>query len=138
MTKFRQKTALVIFAFLLITLVGFNRLDFFEPYLSPEKYTIEDGFELKMIASESFIKAPVSMDFDNKGRMWVVEMTGYMPNLEGIGEEEPTGKIKILEDQDKDGVVDHSKVFLDKLVLPRVWLMFMVVYFISMVLNSFL
>ena len=119
MTKFRQKTALVIFAFLLITLVGFNRLDFFEPYLSLEKYTIEDGFELKMIASESFIKAPVSMDFDNKGRMWVVEMTGYMPNLEGIGEEEPTGKIKILEDQDKDGVVDHSKVFLDKLVLPR-------------------
>lgn len=60
------------------------------------------------------------MDFDNKGRMWVVEMIGYMPNLGGSGEEEPNGRISILEDLDKDGVIDHSKVFLDKLVLPRV------------------
>ena len=42
-----------------------------------------------------------------------------MPNLEGIGEEEPNGRIAILEDLDKDGVVDRSKTFLDKLVLPR-------------------
>jgi hypothetical protein len=41
------------------------------------------------------------MDFDNKGRMWVVEMIGYMPNLEGIGEDEPNGRISILEDLDK-------------------------------------
>src|SRR5690606_12068057 len=37
----------------------------------------------------------------------------------GSGEEEPNGKIKILEDRDNDGVVDHVKVFLDSLVLPR-------------------
>lgn len=50
------------------------------------------------------------MDFDNKGRMWVVEMRGYMQNLEGTGEEMPNGRITILEDFDKDGVTDHAKV----------------------------
>jgi putative membrane-bound dehydrogenase-like protein len=106
--------SLIVFAFL-----GFKKIEIFEPNISLDDYIIEEGFDLKVIASENLIKAPVAMDFDNKGRMWVVEMTGYMPNLEGIGEEEPTGKIKILEDLDKDGVVDRSKVFLDKLVLPR-------------------
>ncbi|WP_394995707.1 c-type cytochrome [Emticicia sp.] len=102
-----------------IFIVGFRIVSFNEPKISLDNYKIEEGFELSIIASEPFLKAPVSIDFDNKGRMWVVEMIGYMPNLEGIGEEEPNGKISILEDLDKDGVIDHSKVFLDKLVLPR-------------------
>lgn len=102
-----------------IFILGFKKFDFQEPKFSLENYQIEDGFELSLIASEPYLKAPVSMDFDNKGRMWVVEMIGYMPNLEGIGEEEPNGRISILEDLDKDGVVDHKKVFLDQLVLPR-------------------
>jgi putative membrane-bound dehydrogenase-like protein len=59
------------------------------------------------------------MDFDNKGRMWVVEMRGYMNNLSGTKEDIPNGRISILEDSDSDGVADHSKVFLDSLVLPR-------------------
>lgn len=112
----------VVFTSLLtlsIFVAGFKFIAFEEPKISLENYKIEDGFDLKLIASESLLKAPVSIDFDNKGRIWVVEMIGYMPNLEGIGEEEPNGKIKILEDLDKDGVIDHSKVFLDKLVLPR-------------------
>ncbi len=102
-----------------ISILGFKKFDFQEPKFSLENYQIEDGFELRLIASEPYLKAPVSIEFDNKGRMWVVEMIGYMPNLEGIGEEEPNGKISILEDLDKDGVVDHKKVFLDQLVLPR-------------------
>jgi len=57
------------------------------------------------------IKAPVAMDFDNKGRMWVVEMHGYIPNLAGAGEDIPNGRIGILEDREGDGVADHSKVF---------------------------
>lgn len=59
------------------------------------------------------------MDFDNKGRMWVVEMNGYMPNLAGTGEDDPSGRITILEDRNKDGLVDHTKVFMNGLVLPR-------------------
>ena len=111
--------AFFLLSMLSILIVGFNTFNFEEPKISLENYQIEDGFELSIIASEPLLKAPVSMDFDDKGRMWVVEMIGYMPNLEGIGEEEPNGRISILEDLDKDGVVDHAKVFLDKLVLPR-------------------
>jgi len=113
------KLALTSLVVLSICLLGFRIISFDEPRISLENYTVEDGFQLSVIASESFLKAPVSMDFDDKGRIWVVEMIGYMPNLEGIGEEEPTGKISILDDLDKNGVVDHARVFLDKLVLPR-------------------
>lgn len=102
-----------------IFMVGFQHAYHAKPRFSLDDYKLEAGFKLKLIASESLLKAPVSMDFDNKGRMWVVEMIGYMPNLEGIGEDDPTGRISILEDVDKDGVADHAKVFLDKLVLPR-------------------
>ena len=102
-----------------IFIMGFKIISFEEPKFSLENYQIENGFELSLIASEPFMKAPVSIDFDNKGRIWVVEMRGYMPNLEGIGEDEPNGRITILEDFDKDGVIDHSKIFLDKLILPR-------------------
>ncbi|MCX6213984.1 c-type cytochrome [Spirosoma sp.] len=112
---------LLISSLLLLSafIVGFQKITFDEPRISLENYVVEDGFKLKLIASESLLKAPVSLDFDDKGRIWVVEMIGYMPNLEGIGEEEPTGRISILEDRDKNGVADHAKVFLDKLVLPR-------------------
>jgi mono/diheme cytochrome c family protein len=113
------KVAFFLILMLSIFIAGFRMVSFEEPKFSLENYKVEDGFDLKLIASEPFMKAPVSMDFDNKGRMWVVEMIGYMPNLEAIGEDEPNGKIAILEDLDKDGVIDHAKTFLDKLVLPR-------------------
>ena len=89
------------------------------PAISLDSYKVADGFELQLAAAEPLIEAPVAMDFDNQGRMWVVEMHGYMPNLAGTGEDAPSGRISILEDLDKDGRADHSKVFLDSLVLPR-------------------
>lgn len=42
-----------------------------------------------------------------------------MPDTIGTGEDIPNGKIVILEDSDKDGVMDRRTVFLDSLVLPR-------------------
>ncbi len=113
------RVGFITFLIFSVFIVGFKIISFEEPKISLENYKIEEGFELSVIASEPFFKAPVSMDFDNQGRMWVVEMIGYMPNLEGIGEDEANGRISILEDLDKDGVIDRSKTFLDKLVLPR-------------------
>lgn len=92
---------------------------FDEPIVSLEAYHIVEGFDLKVVASEPFLEAPVTLDFDNKGRMWVVEMKGYMQNLEGTGEDMPNGVISIMEDLDHDGITDHAKIFLDSLVLPR-------------------
>jgi glucose/arabinose dehydrogenase len=87
--------------------------------LPADKYKIADGFDVQLVAREPLLEAPVAMDFDNKGRMWVVEMRGYMNNLSGTKEDIPNSRISILEDSDSDGVADHSKVFLDSLVLPR-------------------
>lgn len=92
---------------------------FEEPVVSLDGYQIEPGFDLEVIASEPLLKAPVAMDFDSKGRMWVAEMPGYMNDMQGTDEDQPVGSIKILEDLDEDGVADHAKIFLDSLVMPR-------------------
>ena len=94
-----------------------------EPPLEPDeaikKMHVQDGFEVKLVAAEPLIAAPVTINFDDKGRMWVVEMMDYMPDTVGTGEDEPTGKVMILTDTNGDGVMDSSKIFLDSLVLPR-------------------
>jgi mono/diheme cytochrome c family protein/glucose/arabinose dehydrogenase len=80
---------------------------------------VEKGLEVQLVAAEPVVTVPVAMTFDEKGRMWVVEMTGYMPDTSGTGEDIPNGKVVIIEDTDNDGVADKRSVFLDSLVLPR-------------------
>ncbi|WP_343674808.1 c-type cytochrome [Chitinophaga sp.] len=80
---------------------------------------VEKGLEVQLVASEPLITTPVAMTFDDKGRMWVVEMMGYMPDTVGTGEDVPNGKVVILEDTTHDGVADTRKVLLDSLILPR-------------------
>src|SRR5689334_22723352 len=87
--------------------------------ISFDSIKIQDGFEMQLVAKEPLIVAPVAMDFDNQGRIWAVEMRGYMPDLGGNGEDKAVGRISILDDFDKNGVAQSSKVFLDSLVLPR-------------------
>lgn len=115
--KLRHTIFFLLTSLLIIT--GCNSVSYHEPIISLDKYQIEEGFKLEVVASEPFIEAPVVMDFDNQGRIWVVEMKGYMQNLEGTGQDMPNGTITILEDLDNDGVTDHSKVFIDSLILPR-------------------
>jgi glucose/arabinose dehydrogenase/mono/diheme cytochrome c family protein len=79
----------------------------------------DKGLEVQLVAAEPLVVAPVAMTFDERGRMWVVEMTGFMPDTAGTGEDKPDGKIVILEDTTGDGVMDKRTVFLDSLVLPR-------------------
>jgi len=90
-----------------------------ETLVSLDGYQIEDGFDLEVIAAEPLLRAPVAMDFDAAGRIWVVQMPGYMNDIRGTDEDKPTGSIKILEDLDNDGIADHAKTFLDSLVMPR-------------------
>ncbi|TDU68188.1 putative membrane-bound dehydrogenase-like protein [Prosthecobacter fusiformis] len=91
--------------------------------LSPEEamktFKIEEGFRLELVASEPMIEAPIAISFDDQGRLYVVEMRGYMRDKEGSTEDEPTGRIKLLEDTDGDGKMDKDTVFLDELVMPR-------------------
>lgn len=65
------------------------------------------------------VEDPVAISFDARGRMWVVEMRGYMHDMGGTGEDQPTGRIKILESSKGDGKYDKATIFLDGLVMPR-------------------
>ena len=93
------------------------------PPLSPEEelatMRIAPGFRLELVASEPFVVDPVAMDWDEKGRLYVVEMRGFMRDLSGGGAERPVGRVVMLEDIDGDGAMDERHVFRDGLVLPR-------------------
>lgn len=80
---------------------------------------VEEGFKVELVASEPLLNSPTTMIFDEKGRMWLTEMQSYMLDTVGTGEEEPTGKIIILDDKNKDGIYESRTVFMDGLVLPR-------------------
>lgn len=116
--KFMKDIYSILLVFALLLNMGCGT-SYEEPYIPLDSYVLEEGFSLKVVASEPHLIAPVAIDFDDKGRIWVVEMPGYMNDMRGTGETEPIGSIKILEDLDADGVIDHSKVFLDSLVMPR-------------------
>ena len=93
------------------------------PPLSPEdalrQFKLQPGFQIDLVAAEPMVDTPVVIQFDAKGRLWVVEMRGFMPNADGEGEDQPVGRVVILEDTDGDGRADERKVFLDGLVMPR-------------------
>lgn len=81
--------------------------------------TMEEGFSLELVASEPMLGDPVAIAFDGNGRIWVAEMTGYMPDIDGKLEESTYGRISVLEDTDGDGVADKHTVFLEDYLLPR-------------------
>ena len=86
---------------------------------SMKTFHMPPGYRVELVASEPMIVDPVVIDFDPDGRMWVVEMLGFMPDRSGTDSREPIGRVAVLEDQDDDGRMDRRTTFLDKLILPR-------------------
>ncbi len=82
-------------------------------------FQVEPGFKVQLVAAEPMVQEPVALSFDADGRLWVVEMRGFMPDIDGKGETLPSGRISILEDSDGDGAMDKSTLYLDSLVMPR-------------------
>lgn len=76
-------------------------------------FEVEPGFKVELLAAEPLVTSPVDMEIDEYGRLYVVEMPGYPLDKSG------TGRIKLLTDTDGDGVMDHSVIFADKLILPN-------------------
>lgn len=89
------------------------------PALSPEdaqkKFTVPDGFEMRLFASEPDVINPVAMTWDERGRLWVVELYEYP--LGAPAGTKPRDRIKILEDTDGDGKADKVTIFADGLNL---------------------
>jgi mono/diheme cytochrome c family protein/glucose/arabinose dehydrogenase len=93
------------------------------PILSPaaqrETFALEPGLVAELVAEEPLVVDPVQIVFDERGRLWVCEMRGYMRDADANGEAEPIGCVAWLEDTDGDGKMDVRHDFLTDLVLPR-------------------
>ncbi len=71
------------------------------------------------VAAEPLLDSPVAMQFDARGRIWVVELPGYMRDIDGADEEKADGKIVLLADNNKDGRMDSRRIVIDSLIAPR-------------------
>ena len=83
------------------------------------EFIIAPNHTIEIVASEPLVILPVSMIEDSYGRFWVVEMPGYMRDIDGQGEDIPDGRIVILSDENGDGKTDKRTIFLDSLENPR-------------------
>lgn len=109
----------------------------YSPDEAAARMTVADGFEVRLVASEPLVRQPVAIEFDDRGRLWVIQYLQY-PNPEGlqrvevdrysrtkydrIPEPPPHGprgadRITILEDTDGDGRMDRGRDFVDGLNL---------------------
>ena len=86
-----------------------------EPKDAVATWKVKPGFHLKLAAHEPQVRSPVAISFDERGRMFVVEMIDYSelrdvtPHL---------GRVSMLEDKDGDGYYETSTVFADNLPWP--------------------
>jgi putative membrane-bound dehydrogenase-like protein len=109
----------------------------FPPEKAVQRMKVPDGFRVKLVASEPAVRQPVTMSFDDRGRLWVIQYLQY-PNPAGlkpvkvdeylrtvydrVPEPPPKGpkgadRITILYDADKDGRYRKSKDFVTGLNL---------------------
>src|SRR5256885_14062238 len=89
------------------------------PALAPEDavkhFRVPEGFEVRLFAAEPQVVNPVAMTWDDRGRLWVVELIDYpYTTKEGA---KNLDRVKVLEDTDDDGVADKVTVFADGLNL---------------------
>jgi putative membrane-bound dehydrogenase-like protein len=73
-------------------------------------------FELTRFASDPDIFKPISFNFDERGRMWVIETKDY-PNVM-LGGAPGSDRIRIIEDTNNDGKADKFTLFADGLNVP--------------------
>src|SRR5947209_13062990 len=70
--------------------------------LSPQealkKITVPEGFEVTLFAGEPDVMQPVAFDFDDRGRLWVIECFSY-PDFKS----QDSDRIVIYTDKDGDG-----------------------------------
>ncbi|MCB1233986.1 MAG: hypothetical protein KDM91_02835 [Verrucomicrobiae bacterium] len=89
--------------------------------LSPEealkKFTMADGFEISLWASEADmpLQSPCAMTFDSEGRLWVTNIPSQPHAKPDV---KPDDSIVVLRDTDRDGRADASTVFATGLYLP--------------------
>jgi putative membrane-bound dehydrogenase-like protein len=84
------------------------------PFTTPEQalaaLKLPEGFKATLFAAEPLITQPISMAFDERGRMWVAECHSYSDVNENFSDE-AKDKIVVFTDSDNDGQADERKIF---------------------------
>jgi len=86
------------------------------PSDSLKMFELEHGLRIELAACEPQIVDPVSLRFCGQGKMWVVEMGDYPTPPQG--DAAPRGRIRVLEDQDRDGFFETATTFAEGLDFP--------------------
>ena len=84
-----------------------------DPELEKASFKVAEGFEVNLWAADPLLAKPAQIAFDRKGRLWVASSETY-PQLNV--NQDPSDRILILEDSDKDGRADKSSVYYDCLL----------------------
>ena len=90
-----------------------------------QSFKLQHGFSLELVAAEPDVVDPIDAAFDERGRMYVVEMNDYPFLPEQRAQKyrdqrnETWGRIRLLTDTDGDGRMDKSVVFADTLRWPQ-------------------
>ena len=84
-----------------------------EPSEAIGTFEIKKGFRLELAACEPQVTSPVAIAFDERGRLFVVEMRDYPDRRE-----DRMGRVRMLEDVDGDGVYEKATVYADGLSWP--------------------
>lgn len=88
--------------------------------LSPEeslkRIHVPQGFSVELVAAEPLVLDPVAFDWDDRGRLWVVEMADYPLGMDGQGK--AGGRVRILEDSNGDGSYDKATIYAEGLNFP--------------------
>ena len=84
-----------------------------EPNASLAKFKISEGFRMELAAHEPVVTDPISMAFDERGRLYVVCMNGYSEDAD-----DNLGVIRLLEDKDNDGKFESGSDFVTGLSWP--------------------
>jgi putative membrane-bound dehydrogenase-like protein len=86
------------------------------PAESARAFRTKPGLDIEVVAAEPLVESPVAVDFGDDGRLWVCEMRDYPMGLDN--QWKPGGRIKVLEDRDRDGAYETATTFLDGLPFP--------------------
>jgi putative membrane-bound dehydrogenase-like protein len=87
-----------------------------DPEQARKSIHVPAGFRVELVAAEPTVLDPVAFDWDLQGKLWVVEMADYPLGMDGQGH--PGGRVRVLEDLDRDGRFEKSTLFAEGLSFP--------------------
>src|SRR5216117_2579346 len=110
----RQDLTMTSLRFIILLAVASATAEELPPPLTPEgalkTFQTKPDLRIELIAAEPLVQSPVAIDWDAKGRLWVVEMFDYPMGIDGNWK--AGGRVKVLEDTDDDGRYDCATIFL--------------------------